>query len=136
MTYRALKDTTFTVSATRTVGPSVLGSLTELTTIGAGVTQAINTRSSLSFGAFASRQTTETTADFYSGSVTYSYQLAPEWNSQITYRHLHRTASTPTTNPLFNPIQGIPSITSIGAASSDSLMFVVSRNFTILPHGN
>ena len=136
MSYRALKDTTVTLSGTRTIGPNVLGALTELTTIGAGLTQVINDRSSLIFGAYGSQQITESTVNFYSGSVTYSYQLAREWNTQITYRHLHRTASTPTLNPIFNPVNGIPVISGIGPANSDSLTFVLSRSFTVLPHGN
>jgi hypothetical protein len=139
LTYRMLKNTTFTLYGTQTIGPSVIGSLTKLTTIGAGLTQLINSRSSLSFAASASRQTSQgSTSDFYSGSVTYSYQLAREWNSQLTYRHLHRTASTGSaSSAIFDPITGIPIVASVGApASSDSLMFVVSRNFTMLPRGN
>jgi hypothetical protein len=80
---------------------------------------------------------TTSSSDFYSGSVTYSYQLAREWNSQLSYRHLHRTASTgSTTGAIFDPITGIPIVSSLGPASSDSIMLVVNRNFTVLPRGN
>ena len=137
LTYRMLKNTTLTLSGNQTIGPSVIGSLTKQTTIGAGLTHIINSRSSLSFAASASRQVTTSSSDFYSGSVTYSYQLAREWNSQISYRHLHRTASTGgTTGAIFDPISGIPIVSSGGAASSDSIMVVVTRNFTVLPPGN
>jgi hypothetical protein len=132
-----LKNTTLTLSGNQTIGPSVIGSLTKLTTIGAGLTHIINSRSSLSFAASASRQVTTSSSDFYSGSVTYSYQLAREWSSQVSYRHLHRTASTgATTGAVFDPITGIPIVSSVGPASSDSIMLVVTRNFTVLPPGN
>jgi len=138
LTYRMLKNTTLTLSGNQTIGPSVVGSLTKQTTIGAGLTHTINSRSSLSFAASATRQVTTTSSDFYSGSVTYSYQLAREWNSQLTYRHLHRTASTGSTSgAIFDPISGVPIISSFGApADSDSIMLVVTHNFTVLPHGN
>jgi hypothetical protein len=137
LTYRMLKNTTLTLFGNQTIGPSVIGSLTKQTTIGAGLTHTINNRSSLSFAASATRQVTTSSSDFYSGSVTYSYQLAREWNSQISYRHLHRTASTgATTSAIFDPITGIPIVSGVGPASSDSIMLVVTRNFTLLPPGN
>ena len=137
LTYRMLKNTTVTLFGNQTIGPSVIGSLTKQTTIVAGLSQTINSRSSLSFAASASRQVSTSSTDFYSGSVTYSYQLSREWNSQISYRHLHRTASTgATSGAIFDPITGIPIISSVGPASSDSIMLVVTRNFTVLPPGN
>jgi hypothetical protein len=137
LTYRALKDTTFVLTANQTIAPSVVGSLTKQTTIGANLSYSINSRSSLSFAASVSRQVTTSSSDFYSGSVTYSYQLAREWASQISYRHLHRTAATGSTaGAIFDPITGIPIITGGDAASSDSLMLVLTRNFTVLPAGN
>jgi hypothetical protein len=138
LTYRMLKNTTLTLFGNQTIGPSVIGSLTKQTTIGAGLTHIINSRSSLSFAASASRQVTTSSSDFYSGSVTYSYQLAREWSSQVSYRHLHRTASTGSTSGgIFDPITGIPIVSGVSApADSDSIMLVVTRNFTVLPPGN
>jgi hypothetical protein len=136
LTYRMLKNTTLTVFGNQSIGPSVIGSLTKQTTVGATLTQIINSRSSLSFAASASRQTTTESSDFYSASVSYNYQLAREWNSQISYRHLHRTAATGSAGVVFDPITGIPIISGVGPASSDSLMLVVTRNFTVLPSGN
>jgi hypothetical protein len=136
LTYRMLKDTTLTLFGNQSIAPSVIGSLTKTTSVGAGLSQTINSRSSLSFAASASRQISTSSSDFYSASITYSYQLAREWNSQISYRHLHRTAPTGSaTSAVFDPITGIPIISAIGAADSDSLMFVVTRNFTVLPPG-
>jgi hypothetical protein len=136
LTYRLTKNTTLTLNGYQTVGPSVVGSLSKTTTIGGAITHTINSRSTLSFAASATRQVTTTSSDFYSGSVTYSYQLAREWMSQLTYRHLHRTASTGgTTGAVFDPIAGVPVVSSTGAASSDSIMLVVTRNLTVLPSG-
>jgi hypothetical protein len=138
LTYRMRKNTTLTLFGNQTIGPSVIGSLTKTTTIGTNLNYIINSRSSLSFAASATRQMTTSSSDFYSGSVTYSYQLAREWNSQLSYRHLHRTASTGSTSGgIFDPITGIPIVSGVGApADSDSIMLVVTRNFTVLPHGN
>jgi hypothetical protein len=138
LTYRLTKNTTLTLSGTQSVGPSVVGSLTKTTTIGAGLNHVINSRSSLSFAVSASRQATTTSSDFYSGSVTYNYQLAREWISQLTYRHLHRTASTGgTTGAIFEPIAGVPIVSSANApANSDGIMLVVTRSLTVLPAGN
>jgi hypothetical protein len=137
LTYRILKDTTLTLYGNQSIGPSVIGSLTKQTTIGAGLNHTVNSRSSLAFAVSASRQISTNSSDFYSGSVTYSYQLAREWTSQISYRHLHRAASTGTTaSAIFDPIIGIPIVSGSGPASSDSLMLVLTRNFTVLPAGN
>jgi hypothetical protein len=135
LTYRMLKNTTVTLYGTQTIGPSIIGSLTKQTTIGTGLTHTINSQSSLSFSASATRQVTTSSSDFYSGSVTYGYQLAREWNSQLTYRYQHRTESTgATTGTVFDPITGIPIVSSVGPASSNSIMLVVTRNFAMLPH--
>jgi len=138
LTYRMLKNTTLTLFGNQTVGPSVIGSLFKTTTIGAGLAHIINSRSSLSFAASASQQTSTSSSNFYSGSVAYSYQLTQEWNSQVSYRHLHRTASTGgATSAIFDPITGVPIVTNFSApASSDSIMLVITRNFTVLPAGN
>jgi hypothetical protein len=136
LTYHMLKNTTVTLFGNQSIAPSVIGSLTKTTSVGASLSQTINSRSGLSFAASASRQTSTNSSDFYSASVTYSYQLAREWNSQISYRHLHRTGVTGTTSSaVFDPITGIPIVSSGGAADSDSLMFVLTRNFTVLPPG-
>jgi hypothetical protein len=136
LTYRMFKNTTLTLSGTQSIAPSVIGSLSKVTTINAGLTRLINSRSSLSFAASASRQVTTASTDFYSASVSYNYQLAREWNAQLSYRFLHRTESTGSTaGAIFDPITGIPIVSGVGPASSNSLMLVVSRNFTVLPRG-
>lgn len=132
LTYKALKSTTFTLGATQTIGPSVVGSLFKTTTVRGGMSHTINSYSSISLAADVSRVTSSNTTDFASVSVTYSHQLAREWNAQISYRHLHRFPGTGTTT--FDPITGTPLLSGTAAADSNSLLVVVSKSTTILPH--
>ena len=140
LTYRMLKSTTFTLNAAQTIGPTLVGSLVKRTIVGAGVSQAINARSNLSFGSSVSRQTSSgTTSDFLSASITYGYLLTREWNAQLSYRYLHRFASTgaASSSLILDPLTGIP-ITPVngnGPASSNSILLVVSRSVTLLPDG-
>jgi hypothetical protein len=128
--YRVLKNTTLNLFASQSVGPSIVGTLTKRATLHAGMTQIINARSSVSLGADISQQTSSgITNDFLSGSVSYSYQLAREWNASLTYRYLHRTASSGGT---IDPVTGLPSSVT-GPASSNSIMAVVSKQTTIIP---
>ena len=102
-----------------------------MTSIHAGLTQVINDRSNVSLAGDASRQTSSgITNDFLSGSISYSYILARDWNASLTYRYLHRTASTG--GVLLDPVTGLPT-SSIGPASSNSIMVVVSKKTTIIP---
>jgi hypothetical protein len=132
--YRILKNTTLNLAAGHSVSPSITGALTTRSTIHAGVTQAINARSSVSVAGDISRQTVSgSTNDFLSGSVSYAYQLAREWNTSLTYRYLHRTATAG--NFLLDPVTGLPT-SSVGAASSNSLMVTVAKTTTIIPPEN
>jgi hypothetical protein len=135
LTYRMLKNTTLSVVASQTVGPSVVGSLFKRDSITASVSQTINASSSFSVSASGNRQISSTTTDFASASATYSYTLAREWMAQFTYRYLHRFASTGGTS-IIDPITGIPTVSSTGPADSQSVMVVVSHNWTVLPSGN
>ena len=138
LTYKMLKSTTLTLSANKSIAPSVVGTLVQRTTIGGGLSYIVNSRSSLSFASNISEQTTSgNTSDFFSASVAYSYMLTREWNAQLSYRYLHRFASSgSTSSALFDPITGIPVINQgTGAASSNSILMVVSRSVSILPDG-
>jgi hypothetical protein len=128
--YRILKNTTLNLFASQTIAPSIVGTLTKRATLHAGVTQIINARSSVSLAGDISRQTSSgITNDFLSGSVTYGYQLARDWNASLTYRYLHRTASS---GGNIDPVTGLP--TSVfGPATSNSIMAVVSKTTTIIP---
>jgi hypothetical protein len=138
LTYRILKNWTLTLFGNQAVGPSSIGSLFKTTSVGATLSYTVNYRSSVSFASSVTQQTIATgSSDFLSASVGYNYQLAREWNAQLTYRYLHRTALTATTAAFtFDPISGIPIVSSNGPASSNSLMAVLTKNFSLLPPGN
>jgi len=140
LTYKMFPDTTLTLTGVQSVSPSAVGSLIKLTSIGAGLTRNVNSRQTLSFSADASQTTsTGTTSDFLSGSIVYSYLLTKEWTTQLSYRHLHRfaTSGTGSAGFILDPITGIaiPLASGIGPADSNSIMMVVSRSVSILPDG-
>jgi hypothetical protein len=134
LTYKMFKDTTVTLSANQTIGPSVVGSLFKRDSIVAGLAYTINSSSTLSFSASGNRQISTTTTDYAAASVTYSYNFIREWSAQFTYRYLHRFASTGATT--IDSLTNTPTVSGTGPADSHSLMVVVSRNFTVLPAGN
>jgi len=134
LTYKMFNDTTLTLSASQSIGPSIVGSLFKTNSIAAGLAYIINSRSSLSFAASGNRQISTSTTDFVSASVAYSYQLARDWRAQVSYRYLHRFATNGTV--FFDPITSTPTVSGTGTASSNSVLLVVSRNFTVLPPGN
>ncbi len=140
LTFKMLSDTTLVFTGVRSVSPSAVGSLTQLTSVGAGLTYNVNSRQTLSFSADASRTTSVgTTSDFLSGSVTYSYLLTKEWTAQISYRHLQRltTSGSSSAGFIVDPVTGIPipAASETGPASSNSIMLVVSRSISMLPSG-
>jgi hypothetical protein len=134
ITYRVLKNTTLTVLANQTIGPSVVGSLFKQNTVSATLNHNINTLSSLSFSASGNRQISSTSSDFVSASATYSYSFTRELSAQLTYRYLHRFASRGG-GSIFDPITGTPTVSGLGPADSNSIMLVVSHNYTMLPRG-
>jgi hypothetical protein len=140
LTYKMFPDTTLTFNGVQSISPSVVGSLIELTTIGAGLAYNVNSRETLSLAASGSRTTSSgTTSDFLSASITYSYLLTREWTAQLSYRYLDRlaTSGTAASGFVIDPVTGIlvPTNSGLGAASSNSIMLVVSRSVSILPDG-
>jgi hypothetical protein len=140
LTYKMFSDTTLTFTGLQTIAPSVVGSLTKRTTISAGLARTVNSRTTLSFSADATRQITlGTESDFLSASVTYGYQLTREWTAQLSYRYLNRvaTSGTASTGFVLDPVTGVPLPVSsgLGPASSNSILLVVSRSVSILPDG-
>ncbi|MDR3466904.1 MAG: hypothetical protein P4M07_13255 [Xanthobacteraceae bacterium] len=134
VTYKPLKSTTLTLTASRSIGPSIVGSLFELSTLRGAVTQTINAASSLTVAADISRSVATTTTDFASASVSYNYQWARAWSASVTYRYLHRFEASGTAT--IDPITNTPVSAGIAPASSNSLVVTVSRNFTDLGHTN
>ena len=140
MTYKMFPDTTLALTGVQSVSPSAVGTLIKLTSIGAGLTRQVNSRQTLSFAGDISRTTSSgNTSDFLSGSIVYSYLLTREWTAQLSYRHLHRFATSGSTSTGFtiDPITGIPIplASGNGPADSNSIMVVVSRSVSILPDG-
>ena len=134
LTYRLLKNTTFTLSANQSIAPSIVGSLFKRDNITAGLSHTINDRSSISFSASGDRSISSTTTDYASVSATYSYSFTRDLTAQLTYRYLHRFASTG--GSIIDPITGTPTVSGTGPANSNSVMLVVSHNYTVLPPGH
>jgi len=135
LTYRLLKNTTFTLSANQSIAPSIVGSLFKRDNITAGLSHTINDRSSISFSASGDRSISSTTTDYASVSATYSYSFTRDVTAQLTYRYLHRFASTAGSS-IIDPITGTPTTSGIGPVDSNSIMLVISNNYTVLPRGN
>jgi hypothetical protein len=134
LTYRVLKNTTLTLTASQSIAPSIVGSLFKRDSITAGLSHAINARSTLSFSASGDRSISTTTTDFASASATYSYNFTRDLSAQLTYRYQHRFASTG--GSIIDPITGTPTVSGTGPANSNSVMLVVSHSYTVLPPGN
>jgi hypothetical protein len=135
LTYRMLKDTTLTLTASQTIAPSVVGSLFKNDILTAGISRTINDHSTISFSATGTRTISTTTTDYASASATYGYNLTQAWNAQLTYRYQHRFASSGGGTTI-DPITGTPTVSGTGAANSNSILVVVSHSYTVLPSGN
>jgi hypothetical protein len=101
----------------------------------ANLAYTVNSRETLSLAASGSSTTSSgTTSDFLSASISYGYLLTREWNAQLSYRYLHRlaTSGTASSGLVIDPVTGIlvPTASGLGAASSNSIMLVVSRSVT------
>ena len=137
LTYKALKNTTFTLSAFQSVGPTAIGTLFQSTSVRASVIQSINSASTVTFAADEFQNTTPGTApgQFASASVSLTRTLARDWTASITYRYLHSFGATGGTTSALTPIiGGLPVISTIGPASSNSIVFVISKSSTLLAH--
>jgi hypothetical protein len=136
--YRVTKDTTLNLFASQVVAPVITGQLTKTSTLHAGVTQTLDARSSVTIAGDISQQSFPgatntlrginnnvfgTTNDFWSGSISYSYQLARFWNASLTYRYLHR--STTSGGEFLDPLTGLPTSNTV-PASANSLLVTVS----------
>ena len=134
LTYKVFADTTFAFNAEQSIAPSIVGTLFKRDSLTATLNYTINSHSTLAFSANAYRQIATTTTDFASASVSYGYTFTREWNAQLSYRYLHRFASTGTA--IVDPITGFPTVSGTGPADSHSLLLVVSHSYLVLPPGN
>jgi hypothetical protein len=129
--YKLTKGTTLNLLASQTLAPAITGALTKRSTLHAGVTQTIDSRSSITAAADISRQTSSgITNDFLSGTLSYAYQLARDWSATFTYRYLYRTASSG--GALLDPITGLP-VSSSAPAAANSLMVTISTTQVVKP---
>jgi hypothetical protein len=135
VTYRMLKSTTLSFTASQSVGPSVVGSLFATDAVGTGLIYSINQLSTLSLSANYSRLTSGGVTDFISASIGYNRQLARDWNANLTYRYLHRSATSGAIST-FDPVTGFPLISGSAPAQSNAIILTVSHNASILPPGN
>jgi hypothetical protein len=74
--------------------------------------------------------------DYLTVATTLSQILARDWTLDLTYRYQHRSATTGTGNLTVDPITGVPiflNSTGTGSASSNTLLFVLSRHLVVLP---
>ena len=99
--YLLLNTTNIFVSAAHLIVPTSFGQLQKTTTAGFGIAQDINPWSRLTF--FADYAHTESginlltsDADFFSAQVAYSYQLARDWRSRLSYTYRQRDDDTGT----------------------------------------
>lgn len=134
LTYKFMKTATLSVTASQSVGPSIVGSLFKRDSVSASVSYIINSRENLTFAASGNRQIAGTTTDYASVSATYGYNPIKDVSLQFTYRYQHRFGSTGTT--IFDPLTGTPTVSGTGPADSHSVLFVATHNFLVLPHGN
>lgn len=134
LSYRFLKNTTFSFVALQSIGPSVVGSLYKNDAVTASISQVINSKSSLSFSASAAETSSTIKTPYASASVTYSYQLLQELSAQLTYRHQHRFASTGGITTI-DPITGTPTTSGTTVADSDSILIVLSHSNILVPNG-
>lgn len=135
--YRPFKTTELTLTASQTVGPNVIGALTQRQSAGASLRYTVNDRARLTTQVDLTRQIiTNAQTDFISASTTYSQTLARDWNLDLTYRYQHRSATSGTASIIFDPITGVPILlngTNTDSASSNSFLFSLSRKFIVLP---
>lgn len=141
LTYKMFPDTTVALNGFRTIAPSVVGSLIETTSIGTNLGYTVNSRENLSFGLSDSQTTSSgTTAQYLSASATYGYSPAREWNTQLSYRYLHRFSESgvAASGVLIDPVTGllVPTASGLGPADSHSIMLVVSHSVSVLPDGH
>lgn len=133
LTYKALKDTTFTLAGSQKIGPTVVGSLVKTSSVRASMIHLINSYSTLTVSADAFENTSTSTSQFASASVSYSRTFARNWTASLTYRFLHSFGSSGGTAGV-PVIAGTPVIAGFGPANSNSIFVVVSKSTTVLPH--
>jgi hypothetical protein len=104
--YQLLKTTSLTLSAAHLIVPTSFGQLQKTTTAGFTLAHSINYWSNIAFSANfaqtdqASNLSGTGAADFFSAQVAYSYWLARDWRTRLsyTYRQRHDDSGTASSN--------------------------------------
>lgn len=116
LTYRLTNTDRLTLAAARTIGPDSLGTLRKLEIVGLNFTHQVNHRESLTFSGDLSHQVDRSgTTDLYSATASYSYQLARDWYTTVSYRFRQRIGG------------------GTGPAHSNAIFASIRRDITILP---
>ena len=125
ITYRFNNSTALTLAAAQSVGPDTFGTIRKTDIAGLVLDHRINRFSTIAFsGDFSQQLSSSGTTEFYSVATRYSYELTREWQMALSYRFRHQIGGTGSAN--------LASLNS-GSASSNTVLFTLSRDFTILP---
>ena len=133
LTYRLTNTANIYLDANRTVGPSVIGSILTQSTIRSGINYDINSRNLLAIFAEYTRLQSPNTTDFVSANIVLANQITRTWTGKIAYRFIHRF--TTTGSAFVDPTTGGPIVNGLGPANSNSILFVLSKSFVLLPSG-
>jgi hypothetical protein len=118
LSYRLLKDTSVYFNAAHAIIPLFTGQLQLSETLGAGFSHQVNQASTwsvfASYGQSSSPgqigQSVGALSDFFSIGINYSYQLAREWRTNMSYTFREN----------------------IGQAKANMVLFSLSRDFTLM----
>jgi hypothetical protein len=133
LTYKMTRTATLFLDGSRTLGPSVIGSILTQSTVRSGVNYDINYRNLLSLFVDFTRLQSPNVTDFVSANIGWAYELTRTWRAKVAYRYIHRF--TTTGSAVLDPTTGSQIVSGLGPASSNSILFVLSKSFTVLPSG-
>lgn len=137
LTYQFLPTTQLIVNAGQSIGPTIIGVLTQRQYANAAIRYTINPLEWVTTRIDVTRQSVSTSqTDFLSASATYGKTLAPDWNFDITYRYSHRHSSDGFSTFTLDPITGLPILangTNVTSASSNTVLMTLSKRFVLLP---
>jgi len=129
LTYRLLQTLRLSLAAARSVAPSILGDFVSSDSVNLALNYDINQVSSLSLAAAYTQQSSASgspssipgvpsvpagSSEVLSGTIAYSRQLAREWRTNMSYKHVQLSSNT-------------------GLARSNSVVLAITRDMTILP---
>ena len=101
LNYLLLKTTSVTLAAAHLIVPTSFGQLQKTTTAGFTLTHDINYWSNVALSANFAHTDSNTSfstgpADFFSAQLAYSYQLARDWRTRLSYTYRQRDDNTGT----------------------------------------